>query len=159
MVGHVVEEASGEDLDCLVDAYCGGGLFALSAARNFEKVMGVEISRDGFDWARANAVLNRIENCEFLLGAASEVFDEVDTSSENCSLVVDPPRKGCDEDFLDQVLSFGPSRIVYISCDPSTQARDAKTLIKGGYRVLKAQPFDLFPQTRHVENILTFAKA
>ena len=159
MVEHVVEEASGEGLDCLVDAYCGGGLFALSAARNFEKVMGVEISRDGFDWARANAALNRIENCEFLLGSASGVFAEVDASGENCSLVVDPPRKGCDEDFLDQALAFGPSRIVYVSCDPSTQARDAKTLIKGGYRVLRAQPFDLFPQTRHVENVLTFAKA
>ena len=158
MVSHVVSEAEGEGLECLVDAYCGGGLFALSAAKRFARVMGVEISRDGFDWARANAVVNRIENCEFLLGNASEIFAEVNISGESCSLVVDPPRKGCGDDFLRQALAFGPARIIYVSCDPSTQARDSQYLIEGGYAIVKAQPFDLFPQTRHVENVLTFVK-
>jgi 23S rRNA (uracil1939-C5)-methyltransferase/tRNA (uracil-5-)-methyltransferase len=158
MVSYVVSEAKGDGLECLVDAYCGGGLFALSAAQSFPRVMGVEISRDGFDWARANAVVNRIENCEFLLGNASEIFAELNISGESCSLVVDPPRKGCGDDFLRQALAFGPARIIYVSCDPSTQARDSQYLIEGGYVIVKAQPFDLFPQTRHVENVLTFVK-
>lgn len=158
MVRHVVEEAKGESVDCLVDAYCGGGLFALSAAASFSRVTGVEISRDGFEWARANALLNGIENCTFILGTASEVFAEVEAPGECSALVVDPPRKGCDEEFLKQALAFGPARIVYVSCDPSTQARDAKALAEGGYRIRRVRPFDLFPQTRHVENVITFEK-
>lgn len=158
IVGHVVSEARGESLDCLVDAYCGGGLFALSAAEHFKRVVGVEISRDGFDWARANARLNRIENCKFFLGKAEEIFADVEDPGDHCSLILDPPRKGCDEKFLQQAVVFGPAKIIYVSCDPSTQARDAKCLLANGYKTLKAQPFDLFPQTRHVENVITFAK-
>ena len=158
MVRHVVEEAKGEGIDDLVDAYCGGGLFALSAAASFSRVTGVEISRDGFEWARANALLNGIDNCAFILGTASDVFAEVETPGECSALVVDPPRKGCDEEFLRQALAFGPARIVYVSCDPSTQARDAKALVGGGYRISRVRPFDLFPQTRHVENVITFEK-
>ena len=70
-------------------------------------------------------------------------------------MIVDPPRKGCDADFLRQGIDFRPDRIVYVSCEPATQARDAKILAEGGYRILQAQPFDLFPQTRHIENVLT----
>jgi len=66
-----------------------------------------------------------------------------------------PPRKGCDSNFLNQCLEFQPKRIIYVSCDPATQARDAKILVDGGYEILQAQPFDLFPQTRHIENVLT----
>ena len=71
------------------------------------------------------------------------------------SLIIDPPRKGCDEDFLKQTLDFHPERIIYVSCEPATQARDVRKLVEGGYRILQAKPFDLFPQTRHVENIVT----
>ena len=155
MVEHVVAEASEGASALLVDAYCGGGLFSLSAAAQFERVVGIEISREGFEWARANALLNKITNAEFYLGDASSIFDELEGCGQTCSLVVDPPRKGCDEVFLKQTLDFRPARIVYVSCDPATQARDLKFLVAGGYRLLKAKPFDLFPQTRHVENVVT----
>ena len=72
-------------------------------------------------------------------------------ADKNCSLVIDPPRKGCDEDFLKQTLAFRPERIIYVSCEPATQARDVGKLLEGGYRLLYCKPFDLFPQTRHVE--------
>jgi len=79
-------------------------------------------------------------------------------NNQNCSLVIDPPRRGCDEDFLKQAIAFHPNKIIYVSCDPVTQARDAKILVEGGYKIIEVQPFDLFPQTRHVENIVTFIR-
>lgn len=158
LVDYVIDQAKAGDSDSLVDAYCGGGLFSLSAAKYFTNVYGIEISREGFEWARANALLNRIENAEFFLGNASSIFDEIRKDNKEYSLVVDPPRKGCDENFLMQTLSFKPKRIIYVSCDPATQARDAKILVDGGYQITQVQPFDLFPQTRHVENIVTFVR-
>jgi tRNA/tmRNA/rRNA uracil-C5-methylase (TrmA/RlmC/RlmD family) len=118
-------------------------------------VIGIEISRDGFEGARTNALLNKIDNAEFFLGDAGSIFSDLDREREPYALVIDPPRKGCDANFIDQTLSFRPRRIVYVSCDPATQARDAKLLLQGGYRILQMQPFDLFPQTRHIENVLT----
>ncbi len=155
MVDHVVSQAREKNSALLVDAYCGVGLFSLCAAAYFERVVGIEISREGFEWARANALLNKIENAEFLLGDASTIFEELESHRQTCSLVIDPPRKGCDEDFLKQTLSFRPERIIYVSCEPATQARDVGKLLEGGYRLLHCKPFDLFPQTRHVENVVT----
>ena len=158
LVDYVVEQAKTGTSSLLVDAYCGGGLFSLSAAKHFKKVVGIEISREGFEWARANASINRIENAEFFLGNASSIFDELESQDEDFSLVIDPPRRGCDQDFLEQALAFKPNKIIYVSCDPATQARDAKILVDGGYKITEVQPFDLFPQTRHVENIVTFIR-
>ena len=158
LVDYVIQQAKLDNADLLVDAYCGGGLFSLSAAKHFKRVLGIEISREGFEWARANASINRIENAEFFLGNASSIFSELENNNENCSLVIDPPRKGCDEDFLQQAIAFQPNKIIYVSCDPVTQARDAKILVEGGYKIIEVQPFDLFPQTRHVENIVTFLR-
>jgi len=155
MVDHVIGQAKEKNSDLLVDAYCGGGLFSLSAAEYFNRVIGIEISREGFEWARANALLNKISNAEFLLGDASTIFQELENNKQSCSLIIDPPRKGCDEDFLKQTLEFRPERIIYVSCEPATQARDVQSLIEGGYRILQSKPFDLFPQTRHVENVIT----
>ena len=155
MVEHVVGQAREKNSALLVDAYCGGGLFSLSAAAYFDRVVGIEISREGFEWARTNALLNKIENAEFFLGDASSIFQELENCEQTCSLIIDPPRKGCDSSFLKQALDFHPERIIYVSCDPATQARDVKTLLEGGYRLLQAKPFDLFPQTRHVENVVT----
>jgi 23S rRNA (uracil1939-C5)-methyltransferase/tRNA (uracil-5-)-methyltransferase len=73
-------------------------------------------------------------------------------------LVIDPPRRGCDPDFLKQAIDFSPNTIVYVSCEPATQARDTQILVQAGYRAIEAQPFDLFPQTRHVENVLTLVR-
>ena len=158
LVDYVVTQADSDKNSLLVDAYCGGGLFGLSAASQFKRVVGIEISREGFDGARTNAQINRISNAEFFLGDASSIFEEIKEVSEPTALIIDPPRKGCDPDFLRQAIDFSPSRIIYVSCEPSTQARDAQVLIHAGYKAVDAQPFDLFPQTRHVENVLTLIR-
>jgi 23S rRNA (uracil1939-C5)-methyltransferase/tRNA (uracil-5-)-methyltransferase len=158
MVEYVVDQAAGTEIEYLVDAYCGSGLFAISASDRFAQCVGVEISAEAAQWARANAAINRLSNCEFILGSASEVFEEVPFTGERAALVIDPPRKGCDQDFLRQAIAFEPRRIVYVSCDPATQARDVEFLLKGGFHVVNIQPFDLFPQTRHVESIATLER-
>ena len=155
LVKYVIDQAKLDQEGILVDAYCGGGLFSLSAAKYFKKVIGIEISQDGFNWACANALLNQIKNAEFILGDASSIFDNLKKDSIY-SLIIDPPRKGCDRNFLNQALHFKPAKIVYVSCDPATQARDARILLDGGYKISQVQPFDLFPQTRHIENVVTF---
>ena len=159
LVEHVVAQAKAEENDLLVDAYCGGGLFGLSAAAQFKKVIGIEISREGFEGARTNARINRIENAEFFLGDACSIFEEVKSFTGSAALVIDPPRRGCDPDFLRQAIAFSPQRIVYVSCEPATQARDARIFVEAGYQPVLAQPFDLFPQTRHVENVLTLVRS
>jgi len=159
LVDHVVAQAKATENHLLVDAYCGGGLFGLSAAAQFEKVIGIEISREGFEGARTNARINRIENAEFFLGDASSIFEEIKGFTGSAALVIDPPRRGCDPDFLRQAIEFSPQLIVYVSCEPATQARDARILVEGGYQPVLAQPFDLFPQTRHVENVLTLVRS
>lgn len=158
LVNYVIQQSQPQESSFLIDAYCGSGLFGISAASYFKKVIGIEISREGFLGAQANAELNRITNTEFILGDASSIFDTIDSTFRPCTLLVDPPRKGCDQNFLSQALAFSPNYIVYISCDPATQARDAKILMDGGYSILDIQPFDLFPQTRHIESVMTLQK-
>ncbi len=142
--------------DCkfLVDTYCGSGLFALSAAKHFERVLGVEVSEDAVVKARENATANGLANCAFSAGSAETIFAEVPFPPEQTAIIIDPPRKGCDEAFIAQLLAFAPRRIVYVSCGPDTQARDVQRILASGAYALEAvQPFDLFPQTRHIENI------
>ena len=158
LVNYVIQQSQPQESSFLIDAYCGSGLFGISAASYFKNVIGIEISREGFLGAQANAELNRISNTEFILGDASSIFDAIDSTFRPCTLLIDPPRKGCDQNFLSQALAFSPNYIVYISCDPATQARDAKILVDGGYSILDIQPFDLFPQTRHIESVMTLRK-
>lgn len=159
LVEYVIRQSCPKESSFLIDAYCGSGLFGISAASHFKKVIGIEISREGFLGAQTNAKLNRITNAEFVLGDASSIFESIDSSFKPCTLLIDPPRKGCNQHFLNQTIEFEPNKIVYISCDPSTQARDAKILTDGGYSLLDIQPFDLFPQTRHIESVITLQKA
>jgi len=157
--GHVAQEASGKDLRFLVDAYCGSGLFCLTAAPRFEQAAGIEISEASIDWARRNAERNEIDNCRFVHGDAHGIFDEVRDQfpGAETSVVIDPPRKGSTPEFLDQLLAFGPARIVYVSCNPATQMRDLKHL-GDHYQLEKVQPFDLFPQTRHLECVVKLGR-
>lgn len=121
---------------------------------------GVEISGDNVDAARANAVLNGVANARFEHGDVAALFGPLTADPvfvpATTAVVVDPPRKGCDRLFLDQLFAFGPRRVVYVSCDPATQARDASFFQEAGYDLREAQPVDLFPQTRHIECIATF---
>ena len=154
-VEYGVGEAAGSKY--LVDAYCGVGMFALSAADRFEKVAGVEVSEKAIRCAKRNAEINGITNCEFLAGKAENIFAQAAEkfSGSETSVIIDPPRSGCDESFLEQLAKFAPKKIVYVSCGPDTQARDIAILTKYGYKLQKLQPFDLFPQTRHIECVAT----
>ncbi|HXN34935.1 MAG TPA: class I SAM-dependent RNA methyltransferase [Opitutaceae bacterium] len=139
----------------LVDAYCGSGLFALAAAGAFERVAGVEVSESSVGFARANAAANGIPNAVFTAGDASSIFAGLDFPGRDTAVVIDPPRKGCDESFLRQLLDFRPRAVVYVSCDPATQMRDLRGFLEAGFAVTAVQPFDLFPQTRHLECVIT----
>ena len=153
MVEYVKAAVSGEGIDNLVDAYCGVGLFALSCADNFKSVTGIEISEAAIQLAKANADILNVNNVRFQPGKAEAIFNHITYSGENTSVVIDPPRKGCDLSFIEQLIAFHPKKIIYVSCDPATQARDLKYFVEDGYRLLELQPFDLFPHTRHIENI------
>lgn len=157
MVAHVKKEASSEGAHYLVDAYCGVGLFSLSTASGFKQVAGVEISEPAVRWAQANAKISGVENARFVIGKAEAIFNGLKFPPEETALVIDPPRKGCDESFRRQLLAYRPQRLVYVSCDPATQARDVKIFIEGGYHITKIQPFDLFPHTRHIENVVSMS--
>ena len=156
--GYVARQACAEGARYLVDAYCGSGLFALTLAPHFEKVLGVEVSETSADWARANARSNGINHASFLAASAEAIFEQVDFPAEETAVVIDPPRKGCDMVFLNQLFAFGPARVVYVSCNPATQIRDLAEFDKAGYEVVEVQPFDLFPQTKHLECVATLRK-
>lgn len=158
LVDHVVQKAVGHGCNFLIDAYCGSGLFALCSASQFRAVYGVEISALSVNAARHNAKQNNITNVTFLKGEADLIFGKLKAvPAQQTVVVVDPPRKGCDASFLIQLFAFRPRKIVYISCEPTTQARDAARIVKEGYEIIDVTPFDMFPQTRHIENVITFA--
>ncbi len=157
-VAHVAAEAAGAGARFLVDAYCGSGLFALGAARRFERVAGVEISESSVVAARANAAATGIGNASFLAGSAETLFAGLDFPAGETAVVIDPPRRGCDAPFLRQLLAFGPRTVVYVSCDPATQMRDLREFLGAGYRLTRVRPFDLFPQTRHLECVATLVR-
>lgn len=156
---HVREEAAGDGtVRFLVDTYCGSGLFCLTAASAFDEAVGIEISESSIDWARRNAEQNGITNCRFVQGDATDIFAEVAFDPAKSAVVIDPPRKGSSPEFLEQLLAFGPRRIVYVSCNPATQVRDLE-MLKGAYEIRRIRPFDLFPQTRHLECVVTLERA
>jgi 23S rRNA (uracil1939-C5)-methyltransferase/tRNA (uracil-5-)-methyltransferase len=157
--GYVREQAAASGAKFLVDAYCGSGLFALTAARAFEKVAGVEISESSIVFARQNAGANGIANATFQAGDASAIFAGLTFPAADTAVIIDPPRKGCDEVFLNQLFAYGPRSVVYVSCDPATQMRDLKAFLAAGYALTAVQPFDLFPQTRHLECVITLQRA
>ena len=152
--GYVAQQASSCGAKYLVDAYCGSGLFSLCLAHKFEQVAGVEVSETSADWARRNAKLNKIGNATFLAASAEAIFADITFPSEETAVVIDPPRKGCNQEFLTQLFTFGPKKVVYVSCNPATQMRDLKEFIEAGYQLRAVQPFDLFPQTRHLECVI-----
>jgi 23S rRNA (uracil1939-C5)-methyltransferase/tRNA (uracil-5-)-methyltransferase len=156
---YVRDQAAASGARVLVDVYCGSGLFALTAAPAFERVAGIEISESSVRFARENAAANNITNATFAAGDAAALFSALDPriAASDTAVIIDPPRKGCDEAFLNQLFAFRPRAVVYVSCDPATQMRDLKLFLTAGYRITAAQPFDLFPQTRHLECVLTLA--
>ncbi len=156
---YAITEAKSGGARYLVDAYCGSGLFSLFGAREFDQVTGVEIAATAVERAGRNAARNGLTNCQFTAGSAEAIFAKITTPAAETAVLIDPPRRGSDEAFLTQLFAYGPRTVVYVSCNPATQMRDLRLCLDAGYRLLKVQPFDLFPQTKHLECVITLEKA
>lgn len=144
----------------LLDLYCGAGTIGLTMARSAAHVIGVEIVPAACADARQNAVLNHINNAEFLCADAGEAAASLAARGLRPDVVViDPPRKGCSRETIEAVVQMAPARIVYVSCNPETLARDAALFSSRGYRCEEVRPFDLFPRTSHVECVALMSKA
>ena len=146
--------------ECTVlDAYCGIGTIALSLSKYVKKVYGVEVVLEAIEDAKNNASINHIDNVEFVCDDAGKYMMELVKNNVHLDVVfVDPPRKGCSQEFIDYLLQAKPKQIVYIACDVATQARDAKILTENGYQVDYVQPVDMFPQTYHVETVCLMSR-
>ncbi|KAK6495475.1 tRNA(m5U54)methyltransferase [Arthrobotrys musiformis] len=160
----VIPKPAGQDdsESYLIDAYCGSGLFSICCGHGFKGILGVDISSQSIESARKNAIENGIQNARFITGNAEAIFADVQFPPEFTSMVIDPPRKGCDELFLSQLLKLGPKRLVYISCNVHTMARDIGWLVQQDlgrdYNIDKIGGFDFFPQTHHVEGYAVLSK-
>lgn len=142
------------DTKVLLDMYCGAGTIGLTMAHKVEKLIGVEIVPEAIADAGINAKINGISNARFICADAKEAaatLKEEGISPE--TVILDPPRKGCDAELLNTVCEMNPERIVYVSCDPATLARDLAILEEKGYKTQKAIPYDLFPRTVHIETV------
>lgn len=155
LYGTALEYAGLTGNETVWDLYCGIGTISLFLAQNAKKVYGVEIVPQAIEDARRNAALNNITNAEFFTGKAEEVLPEQYEKNKVYAdvIVVDPPRKGCDQVCLDTILKMAPKRVVYVSCDSSTLARDLRYLADGGYEVEKVRCCDMFGQSCHVETV------
>ncbi|WXB94814.1 23S rRNA (uracil(1939)-C(5))-methyltransferase RlmD [Bacillus sp. FJAT-52991] len=138
----------------VIDAYCGIGTISLFLAQKAKKVYGVEIVPEAIEDANRNAELNGITNVEFAVGEAETVIPDWYKQGITADvLVVDPPRKGCDETLLQTIIDMKPKKVVYVSCNPATLARDLRVLEDGGYKTVEIQPVDMFPMTTHCESV------
>lgn len=154
-----LEYADLKENDTVFDIYCGIGTISLFLAQKAKKVYGIEIVEDAIKDAKINANLNNLDNVEFYVGKAEEVVPKMYKEGKTANVVVvDPPRKGCYEKVLDTIVSMKPDRVVYVSCNPSTLARDLAYLDERGYKCLEVQPVDMFPHTMHVESVAKLEK-
>lgn len=143
----------------VVDAYCGTGTIGLSMAKNAKEVLGAEINRDSIADAKKNAELNGITNVRFFAADAGKFMDELSREGERVDVVVcDPPRAGCSPRFLKSLITLSPKKIVYVSCNPETLARDLYTLRNADYKVKHIQPVDMFPFTEHIECVVCLSR-
>lgn len=145
--------------ETLLDLYCGTGTIGLSMAKNAAKVIGVEIVEQAVEDAKKNARENRIDNAEFLCADAAEAASMLKNRGERPDVVIiDPPRKGCDASLIETIAGMAPQRVVYVSCDPATLARDLKLFFQKGYEPQQVTPVDMFPRTNHVECVTLMSK-
>ena len=146
------------DLDkneTLIDLYCGTGTIGLSMAGRVKKLIGVEIVPQAIEDAKYNAAFNNISNAEFICADASEAAENLKKRGIKADcIIVDPPRKGCDRSLINTIVRMSPKRVVYVSCDPATLARDVHIFEEQGYKLQKATPVDMFPRTTHVETVV-----
>ena len=153
------EYASLKGEETVIDAYCGTGTIGLTMAQNARKVIGVEVNKEAVLDAKENARINKIENVEFINEDAGKYMQKLAIKGQSVDVVVtDPPRAGCSKQFIDSLISMSPKRIVYISCNPETLARDLNILVRNKYKITKIQPVDMFPHTNHTEVVVGLRK-
>jgi 23S rRNA (uracil1939-C5)-methyltransferase len=156
---HALDFANLSGKESVIDAYCGIGSIAIFIATQAKKIIGVEVVEEAIKDARENAKLNNIENSEFIVGKAEDWLPRwVREGGRADVIIVDPPRKGCAPELLEAIVEVNPERVVYVSCNPATLARDLKHLVGNGYEVRAVQPVDLFPQTSHVETVCLMSR-
>lgn len=145
--------------EVLVDLYCGTGTMGLIASEKAKKVYGIEIVPDAVRDARKNAEINGVRNIEFLTADANQGAQRILKSKLKVdAMIVDPPRRGCTRDTLDAIVRISPKKLVYVSCDPATLARDVRILTENGYQMEIVQPVDMFPGTVHVETVVRLSR-
>lgn len=145
--------------ETVFDIYCGIGTISLFLAQRAKKVYGIEVIEEAIKDANENAKLNNIDNAEFFVGKAEKVVPKLYKKGLKADVVVvDPPRKGCEKTVLETIAKMEPKRVVYVSCKPSTLARDLKILDELGYETVEIQPVDMFPHTMHVETVVRLCR-
>ncbi len=152
----VMEYADLTGEETVIDTYCGIGSISLFLAKKAKKVYGIEVVEEAVEDAIENAALNHIENAEFVLGRAEEKIKDliIEKNITPDVVVIDPPRRGCDKEFIDMLNEVLPNKIIYVSCNPATLARDLSLLCEENYKVKAVQPVDMFAQVNHVETIV-----
>ncbi len=159
LYGKAMELAELTGKEKVIDAYCGIGTIGMVAAKSAKEVIGVELNKDAVRDAIGNAKRNNMKNIRFVQGDATEFMMAMAARGEKADVVfMDPPRSGSTEDFMNAAVKLGPSRIVYISCNPETLARDLKYITKRGYKMKVAYPVDMFPYTSHCEVVCLLEK-
>lgn len=159
LYGKAMEFADIKKSDIVIDAYCGTGTIGIIASKYAGHVYGVELNKDAVKDAKKNAKLNEIENIDFVCADAGRYM--VNLAEENLKadvVIMDPPRAGSDIKFLKSVVKLSPAKVVYISCNPETLARDLMFLSKNKYKVRKIQPVDMFPHTEHIETVVLLSR-
>jgi len=165
---HILPTTPGHNITHLIDAYSGSGLFTITLSSLFKSSLGIDISSSSIQSATTNARLNNLPetSTRFIAADAAKLFKEIDSPASETVVMIDPPRKGCDESFLRQLVEYKPARVVYVSCNVHTQARDIGVLVggmmgvdggfgkgEGCYEIESLRGFDFFPMTGHVEGV------
>ena len=154
MVEHLLQNLPITTTSTLLDIYCGAGLFSVFFASRVARLIGIEAAASACEDFAVN--LDEFDNVELYQGLAQDILPALKVAADIA--IVDPPRAGLDKAVLDALLRIKPKTLAYVSCDPSTLARDAARLLLGGYRLKQVTPFDLFPQTYHIESISIFER-
>ncbi|WP_350343261.1 23S rRNA (uracil(1939)-C(5))-methyltransferase RlmD [Proteinivorax tanatarense] len=159
LYGKAIEMANFKGNEVVMDAYSGIGTIGIILSEKVKSVIGVELNKDAVKDSIKNAKLNKVQNARFYEGDAGEFMLHMKEEGQKLDVVVmDPPRSGSDERFLSSLVKISPKKVIYISCNPITQSRDIKFLIKHGYKVKEIQPVDMFPHTAHVECVVLMSR-
>ncbi len=153
-----VEYLDLKEKDIVYDLYSGTGTISIYIADKVERVYGIELVKAAIEDAKENAALNMAGNVEFVLGKSEEILPKLSELKKPNKIILDPPRKGCEKELLETIIEISPERIVYVSCNSSTMARDIKYLIEGGYKAEQVQPIDMFPHAMDVEAVTLLTK-